>query len=215
VPRQNRITPFGEFEATPARGLLMGNRGILHDRQGRLGTARWRHKTWIACTLSFKNRSRVIFSPDRYTELFFCDEAVSLAAGHRPCAECRREDYRRYAGAWQKAYRLALPPKAGEMDQALHRSRVSADKGQATFAAKVGDLPDGTFVSFPQEPDAAWLVWRGDLHGWSHEGYGKTRPSKPPEDAIVLTPEPTVRVLGAGYVPFVHSTMPSARDGLE
>jgi hypothetical protein len=207
VPHRNRITPFGEFEATPTRGLLMGNRGILHDDQGRLGTARWRHRTWIACTLSFKNRRREILSPGRYTELFFCDEAVALAAGHRPCAECRRADYVRYAGAWQKAHGLAQPPKAGEMDRALHRSRVSDNRGQATFAAKVGDLPDGAFVSFSGGPRTAWLLWRGDLHGWSHEGYRGTWPFKPSDDAIVLTPEPTVRVLSAGYVPFVHATV--------
>jgi hypothetical protein len=93
------------------------------------------------------------------------------------------------------------------MDQALHRSRVSDDRGQATFAAKVVDLPDGTFVRFADRPGAAWLVWRGDLHGWSHEGYSGTCPFKPSDDAIVLTPEPTVRVLSAGYVPFVHSTI--------
>jgi hypothetical protein len=185
----------------------MGNRGILHDERGRLGTARWRHQAWIACALSFKNRRRQIFSPGRYTELFFCDEAVSLAAGHRPCAECRRADYLRYAGAWQKACRLARPLKAGEIDQALHRSRVSADRTQATFAAKVGGLPDGTFVSFSDEPEAAWLVWRGHLRRWSHQGYGETRSLKPSDDAIVLTPEPTVRVLRAGYVPFVHGTV--------
>src|SRR5215212_9537418 len=151
MPRQNRVTPFGEFEATPARSLFMGNRGILHDDQGCLGPARWRHKNWVACALSFKNQHRSIMAPGRYTELFFCDEAVALAAGHRPCGECRRANFDRYAGAWERAYELARPPKAGEMDEALHHARVSSDKRQVTFQAKVGNVPDGTFVSFPEE----------------------------------------------------------------
>src|SRR5688500_15168681 len=96
MPLQNRVTPFGEIEAAPARGLFMGNRGILHDANQQLGRARWRHKSWVTCLLSFKDRRREVMAPRRYTELFFCDEAVALAAGHRPCAECRREDYERF-----------------------------------------------------------------------------------------------------------------------
>lgn len=206
MPRQNRVTPFGEFEATPARGLFMGNRGILHDDQGRLGPARWRHKNWVACALSFKNRRRAIMAPGQYTEMFFSDEAVALAAGHRPCAECRRVDFQRFANAWQIAYARARPPKAGEMDGALHRARVFRNKRQVTFRAKVGNLPDGTLVSFPEEPEAAWLIWRGHLYRWSHAGYHEARPVVPSEDVVVLTPEPTVRVLAAGYAPMIHST---------
>lgn len=207
MPHQNRVTPFGEFEATPSRGLFMGNRGILHDAQGRLGAARWRHKNWIACTLSFKNRRRTIKAPGRYTELFFCDEGVALAAGHRPCAECRRADYERYAGAWQKAYGLANPPKAGDMDEALHRARVSRDKRRVSFAASIEDLPNGVFVCLPEEAGAAWLLWRDDLHRWSHEGYGEARPARSSSVGIVLTPEPNVHILRAGYAPVIHSTV--------
>jgi hypothetical protein len=205
MPRQNRVTPFCEFEATPARGVFMGNRGILHDEQGRLGSARWRHKNWVACALSFKNRRRAIMAPGRYTELFFCDEAVALAAGHRPCAECRRPDFERYASAWQRAFGLAHPAKAREMDDELHRARVSG-KRQATFSAKLADLADGTFVSFPQEPGAAWLVWCGYLRRWSHEGYREARPVVLSDEVDVLTPEPTARVLAAGYALVVHAT---------
>jgi hypothetical protein len=92
------------------------------------------------------------------------------------------------------------------MDEALHRARVLRDKRQVTFLAQVGDLPDGTFVSFPEEPGAAWLVWRGHLHQWSHEGYCEARPVVPSDDVAVLTPQPSVRVLAAGYAPVVHAT---------
>jgi hypothetical protein len=208
LPRQNRVTPFGEFEATSARGLLMGNRGILHDDQGRLGTARWQHKNWVACALSFKNRRRTIMAPGRYTELFFCDEPVSLAAGHRPCSECRREDFLRFMGAWQEAHGLSSGPlKTGEVDGALHQARVTRDKRQIRVPGHLGDLPDGTFVTLPDE-EGSWLVWRDHLHRWSHEGYHDHRPATEGQAVIVLTPEPTVRVLGAGYEPVVH---PSAR----
>ena len=93
MPLQNRVTPFGEITAQPWRGALMGNRGILHDAQGRLGTARWRHNNWVCCVTEFRGRHRAPMpppgSPTRYTALFFRDEACALAAGHRPCAECR------------------------------------------------------------------------------------------------------------------------------
>ena len=96
MPLQNRVTPGGEIIADPARGTLMGNRGILHDAGQRLGVARWRHPHWIYCRLSFKGRRRAVMAPGRYTELFFLDEASALAAGHRPCYECRREDFLRF-----------------------------------------------------------------------------------------------------------------------
>lgn len=206
MPRQNRISPFGEFEATTARGLLMGNRGILHDEQGILGPARWRHKNWVTCALTFKNRRRTIMAPGQYTELFFCDEAVALAAGHRPCAECRRPDFVRYVTAWQAGHGVASPPKASEVDKVLHRARVTPDRRQVRTSARLSDLPDGTFISLPAEPTVAWLVWRGGLYRWSHEGYTERQPSLQDADVVVLTPEPTVRVLAAGYVPVIHPT---------
>jgi len=204
MPYQNRVTPFGEFEATTARGLFMGNRGILHDDQGILGSARWRHKHWILCALSFKGRKARINAPGHYTQLFFCDEATAFAAGHRPCAECRRSDYRRYMQAWQSAHNLQGPPTAGEVDIALHRARVTQDKRQVRTHGRLGDLPDGTFVGLPDQPGKAWLVWRDHLHRWTHNGYVEVRPRIQELEIAILTPEPIVRVLRAGYVPEVH-----------
>ncbi|MDB5560081.1 MAG: hypothetical protein JWQ36_3015, partial [Enterovirga sp.] len=103
MPRQNRVLPTGEIVALPFRGAFMGNRGILHDEAGRLGRARWRHPHWIICRLAFKGRRRAIMAPRRYTELFFPDEAVALAAGHRPCAECRRDAFGAYRSALARA----------------------------------------------------------------------------------------------------------------
>ena len=99
MPRQNRVLPTGEIIAHPARGRFMGNRGILHDASGHLGRSRWKLMGWVTCVLDFKGRQRTVMSPGTYTELFFHDEAVALAAGHRPCAECRRADYRAYRAA--------------------------------------------------------------------------------------------------------------------
>jgi hypothetical protein len=97
----------------------------------------------------------------------------------------------------------------GSLDEVLHPARLSG-KRQITFRAKVGDLPDGTFVNFLEEPWAAWLVWRGHLRRWSHEGYGEARAIALPEDVLVLTPAPTVRVLASGYAPGMHPTLASA-----
>ncbi len=204
LPYRNRVTPFGELEAPSARGLFMGNRGILHDDHGVLGPARWRHKNWIVCSLSFKGRKAAINPPGHYTQLFFCDEATAFAAGHRPCAECRRPDYQRYVQAWQRAHDLPHPPKAGEVDRSLHQARLTQDRGQARTVKRLADLPDGTIISLSKQPGEAWLVWQDHLHRWTHSGYSERRPITPDVEVVLLTPEPTVRTLEMGYTPVVH-----------
>ena len=126
MPLQNRVTPFGEIVSSPARGLLMGNRGILHNDDRRLGTARWQHPHWVACRLEFRGRRQEVMRPGAYTQLFFLDEAVALAAGHRPCAHCRRADYEAFVSAWMAATGRADRPRAAELDWQLHRERVEA-----------------------------------------------------------------------------------------
>jgi hypothetical protein len=145
--------------------------------------------------------------PGNYTELFFCDEATALAAGHRPCGQCRPLDYQRYLNAWQQAHGLETLPRAAEVDNRLHQARVAHDKAQVRTRARLRDLPDGAIASFPEEPETAWLIWQGSLHRWSHEGYGDRRPIAADEEVTVLTPEPTLRVLAAGYQPMVHSSV--------
>jgi hypothetical protein len=195
---QNRVTPAGEIIADPARGTLMGNRGILHDAQRRLGAARWRHPHWIYCRLAFKGRRREVMTPGRYTELFFLDEATALAAGHRPCCECRRDDFRRFQAAWRQAFGQAA--SAGAIDRALHRARVEPrSRCQIRFEAPLADLPDGAFVLLPDAPSPL-LVTGELLRPWHAGGYGPPR-ARGRGPVRVLTPAPTIAVLRAGYRP--------------
>lgn len=204
MPLQNRVSPFGAIEAVAARGLLTGNRGILHDAGRRLGKARWRHRSWIACRLDFGNVRRVPMSPGTWTELFFLDEAVALAAGHRPCAHCRREAYGRFARAFRDGLELAGMPRAGEIDRALHAARIEpGTRIQRSFEADAASLPDGCFIE-PAE-DEAWLVSRPFALRWTHRGYDAGR-EMPRGRVRVLTPAPTVAALRAGYRPMLHTS---------
>jgi hypothetical protein len=211
MARQNRVTPFGEIEATPARGTLMGNRGILHDEAGRLGRRRWQHRRWIACRLQFKSRWRPIMAPRAWTELFFLDEAVALAAGHRPCAQCRYEDHRRFLAAWRRAQGLPEESRLSveDIDRVLQAARVDPRRRtQLTFPARLADLPDGTFARIG---DAAWLLHDGRILRWSHFGYDRAAPVRDIE-VQVLTPAPMVAVLSAGYRPALHPTAGDPQD---
>lgn len=194
---QNRVTPFGDIVATPERGLLMGNRGILHDDCRTLGRRRWAHKAWICCVTEFRGRRRQVMTPGRYTELFFLDEAVALAAGHRPCFECRREAARAYANGWGGNARAA------EMDRVLHAERLSGKQQQTHFCDLAG-IPDGAFIA---RRGAAWLVKGPLLLRYTPAGYDAAieRPAGPVE---VLTPPASLRALSAGYAPLLH---PSAQ----
>jgi hypothetical protein len=194
--------PTSAIAAHPARGLLMGNRGCLHDAEGRLGQARWRHRHWIVCLTVFKDRKRPLVSAGRYTELFFLDEAVALAAGHRPCAECRRAAYRAFREAWAAA---SLPGRsANEIDQVLHASRVGPYRTQVTHSAEIADLPDGTYVAGPDTPQ---LVLGPHLVPFAPGGYGRPCPRPKSGRATVLTPIATVAVLRSGYCPLFHPTV--------
>jgi hypothetical protein len=161
MPLQNRVTPQGEIVSTPARGLLMGNRGILHNDERRLGTARWQHPHWVACRIEFRGRRQEVMRPGAYTQLFFLDEAVALAAGHRPCAHCRRTDYEAFVTAWMAAGGRSSRPRAAEIDWQLHRERVdSLTRRQVTHPAALDALPDGVFITLPGKPGARRRVRR-------------------------------------------------------
>lgn len=195
MPLQNRVTPEGEIVAHPSRASrLMGNRGCLHRPDRTLGAARWRSAAWIACALSFKGRKRRVMSPGSYTELFFLDEATAYAAGHRPCAECRRADFLAFRAAWEHAFG---PARAPAIDAALHAARVRRDRTKVTFAAQVPALPDGTMIRGARGPA---LVLGGALLPWTPEGYGpRQRPPAGPVD--VLTPAPVVALFRSGLRP--------------
>lgn len=208
MPRQNRVTPFGEITATPERGTFMGNRGVLHDEDGHIRRA-WQVRRWLLCLLEFRGRHRVVMSPGRYTELFFLDEATGLAAGHRPCFECRRERFLAFQAAWRAGRsgkrKSSLPP-AGEMDDRLHAERVGPNQTKITFPARLGDLPDGVFIQRPATPGEAFLLWGGSLLLLSPGKYQGKVPYRAGEEVLVLTQRSTVAVIRAGYVPEVHSS---------
>lgn len=202
MPLQNRVTPTGEIVAADARGLFMGNRGILHDAAKRLGRSRWKHKVWIICRTSFRGRRREVMTPRRYTELFFLDEAVAIAAGHRPCFECRRRDYYAWQAAWRDGNASRFLPPAREMDARLHAERIEpGTRQQRRWRAAPGDLPDGVFIFWEDRP---CLLAGGRLWPWSHRGYEKSMALPRAESVTVLTPPSSVGALRAGYAPVLH-----------
>ena len=195
-PLQNRVDPFGELRAVPERGRLMGIRGgRIHDDEQRLGRRRFTSKLWIACNCQFKGRRRQVWGPG-YTQLFFRDEPTALAAGHRPCFECRRAE----AKAFQAAF-PGGPMRAPEMDERLHRERLDPDR--LARRAPLGDLPDGVMLLWRGAPH---LLARGRLWPWSFGDYGA--PETPPGETkiAVLTPPSIVAALRAGYKPRAEGT---------
>jgi len=199
MPLQNRVTPFGELIATPARGTLMGNRGCLHDAQQRIRRA-FAVKRWIICVLEFKGRHRQVMAPGQYTELFFLDEATALAAGHRPCAECQRARYDLFRAHW--AGRGRTLPGADDMDDALHAERIDGSRAKRTYTERPSRLPAGTMVA--DRDGQAYLVQGATLLRWTPAGYAAS-PTPPPEARWrVLTPRSTVRALARGYPAAVH-----------
>lgn len=198
---QNRVTPFGEIAAVGGRGLVMGNRGILHDDNRRI--VRYSQvRRWLACRTEFRQIRRVVMRPHSYTELFFLDEATSFAAGHRPCAECRRPDYRRFCDLWAMCH--GEPVSADIIDRRLQRERLIRPRVKRTYNADLASLPDGVYVAIG---DRAWLVWGDSLFAWSPNGYGEFRERPQRKDVSVLTPPSTVAVLAAGYRVAVHPSV--------
>src|SRR5581483_4810287 len=202
MPLQNRVTPFGELIATSARGTLFGNRGGRFHTGARTLTARhWVSRQWICCVLDFKGRQRDVWGRF-YTELFFLDEPTALAAGHRPCFECRRKDAEACAGLWRKARKLRAPPRAGEMDDVLHSERLNG-RAKRLHRRTIDTLPDGAFVERDGE---AYAVRGSALLHWTPQGYDarKKRPRGITVD--VLTPPAILAVLSAGYRPHWHAS---------
>jgi hypothetical protein len=210
MPLQNRVDPCGAILALAARGTFMGNRGGALHNENREIVRQYASRRWITCVLEFKGRRRSVMSPGRYTELFFLDEAVALAAGHRPCAECRRQRYNAFRRAWMQSinWRHENPILADEMDVELHRSRIDGRRGKVTYQARLSSIPDGCFIGME---DSSYLVWGDSLLLRSPEGYLKKRERPNQLTVTILTPEPTVRCIRGGYAPEVHKT---ALEGL-
>jgi hypothetical protein len=205
---QNRVTPLGELVAEPARGLVYGNRGCLHDETGRI-RRRYNGKRWIACRLEFRGWQRgPLLQPGRFTELFFLDEATAFAAGHRPCALCRREDYNRFVGIWGRLH----PGQTGAdaIDAQLHLERVSPEtRAQIHHAADLAELPSGAFVL---QEGAPFLVLDSHLLRWTAAGYVAREPRSGQRRATLITPPSLVAVLRTGWSPVVPLLHPSARE---
>ena len=203
MPLQNRIRPDGEIVAEPGRGLFMGNRGgRLHDDDRQLGSRRWAGKAWICCLTQFKGRHRTVMSSG-YTELFFLDEAAALAAGHRPCFECRRADAVRFAETWNGARGLVGRAAASDMDDILHGERIGKGGMKRTHVAMLSTLPAGAMVI----GDGQMLLWHRDLlWPWSMSGYGLPRAPVGDGACVTLTPPSVIAVLGAGYPPVLHGS---------
>lgn len=179
---------------------MFGNRGQLLRRDGTLARP-FQVTRWIVCLLEFRGRSREQWRPGSYTELYFLDEATAFAAGHRPCAECRRPAFDAYREAWQRAFELAAPPRAGEMDERLHHDRLLERDRRRTYRAELATVPDGTVV---EVDDGWWLVSGPRLLEWSFGGYRRARArAEIAGEVTVVTPRATVEVLRAGYVPGV------------
>jgi hypothetical protein len=208
MPLQNRVTPEGDIIATPHRGLLMGNRGgAFHAADRTIGTRRWATRQWIACVLDFKDRHREVMQPNRYTELFFLDEATALAAGHRPCFECRRADADRFAELWTRTHGGEERTRAPAMDEVLHAERVDRERRKVTFRARRGNIPSGAFVRYAGDGAhaRAYLIAGNNLLAWEPAGYTTlVSPAAISEEVEVLTPASIVAVLSAGYRPMLH-----------
>jgi hypothetical protein len=193
MPDRNRVTPFGDLVAIPLRGAYTGNRGQLH--RGREIVRFHAHDSWVTCALRFKDRWNEQWLPDRMTWLFFQDEAVSFAAGHRPCAECRHRHYKQYQSAWATAVG-GEPPSAREMNRRLHAERiVRGTHRRRLHTADAASLPDGAFVVLDDKP---FVIVGGEAIEWTTAGYRERR-TRPRGEVTLLTPPSTVAVLQAGY----------------
>ncbi|CAJ0880232.1 hypothetical protein R77567_03280 [Ralstonia sp. LMG 32965] len=207
MPLPNGVLPTGEIHSIcPSAGWL-GNRGMLHDANGII-VRQWQRKAWVTCLLSYKGRNRKpLMQPGRYTELFFLDEATALAAGHRPCGECRRDDYNHFKRAWVLGNRRPDDTTIADIDKAIHDERTSNGDAAARLH-ELGTLPSGVLLDWVGVPH----LWTGNaLLKWTPQGYvtgdaGWLRTS----NVRIITPPSVVRALAAGYVACLHKSASTA-----
>jgi hypothetical protein len=209
-PLQNRVTPFGDIVAISQRGLFVGNRGIIHDPATKtLLNRRWSTKAWLVCRLHYQGRRRKVMGGRSWTELFFLDESVALAAGHRPCFYCRRSDAEAFRAAWGKNTGRKKP-LAAEMDAVLHAERL--DRGRKRvhpMPGHIDSLPDGTVITAGGD---AYTLAQGRAFRWTEKGYGE--PEQVPPANGLLTPPSTLLAMQAGYRPRLHPDLaPPSRLG--
>jgi hypothetical protein len=206
MPRHNRVDPWGKLHAVAARGTLLGNRGVIHNAAQSI-VAPWRTKAWITCRLEWKGWWRPIMRPGSWTELFFLDEATAFAAGHRPCATCRRERFKQFKSAWVAANpttTLSVTPRITEIDQVLHDERVRKGGVKVAYEGELRDVPEGAMIEID---GAAYLRWNRQFLRWSFDGYSPGRiPPGSSQRVLVLTPASVVRTFSRGFRPDVHTS---------
>jgi len=206
MPLQNRVDPWGQLHAVAARGTLLGNRGIIHNPTREI-VAQWRTKAWITCQLAWKGWRRTVMRPGSWTELFFLDEATAFAAGHRPCAVCRRVRFSEFKTAWlaaNPALTSSATPRVTEIDKILHAERTRRGGGKITYEEELAGVPDGAMIELDA---AAYLIWGRQLLKWSFHGYSQGEPMRLSQQRVhVLTPASIVRMFRTGFRPDVHDS---------
>ena len=201
---QNRVDPSGRLCAVQSRGMLMGNRGILHNDRNEI-IKPWAHKAWVTCLLEYKGIKRPKpFSKGSYSELFFLDEATAFAAGHRPCAYCQRARHLAFKASWVRANvpeEMRASTSIPDVDKILHSERTAPHGAKKTFDATLVELPLGTIF---EHEGSTYLVAEAGYLPWSFAGYGPLRAIDHTRVVQVLTPPSTVRIFTQGFVPSVH-----------
>lgn len=201
MPLRNRVDPFGHIHAVPDHGDLMGNRGCLHGEARNLLREHSSYKAWISCNLKRGDRKQVLMAPGLYTQLFFRDEATAMAAGHRPCFECRRAQAKAFMAAWGAAHGVA-DPRVPQVDAILHAERLGP---RSAYDGR--QLPDGAMIGSADEA-RSWLAWQSAFRPWSFSGYAP--PETPTGDLVLLTPPSMIAAIEAGYEPAVHASVTAA-----
>ena len=199
MPLQNRVKPTGDIISTSARGMWIGNRGVIHSDEKQI-IRPFKVKAWITCALHFRGRHREVMTPNRWTELFFLDEATAFSAGHRPCFQCRYADHQRFKGFWLQGnpeYGFNEHTPIIEIDKILHNERINKTE-KVTYSDDLKNLPDGTFV---QLNNKACLVLYTSIYYWTPFGYEKAIPFPGSGKVTVLTPLSIVNTFRAGYKP--------------
>jgi hypothetical protein len=205
---QNRVDPFGNLIKITARGSWTGTRGLIHNDKQEI-IRPFRLKAWITCRLQFKGRKRTVMSPGLYTELFFLDEATAFAAGHRPCCECRREDFNKFKPAWitgNPEYHFDKKTSIREIDNIIHEERINKDQSKVCYEENIHNIPNGTFILLNNEP---YLVLERQVFLWTAFGYQKGIDLPNLETITVLTPRSIVNVFRAGYLPQIDGSVRS------
>jgi hypothetical protein len=213
MPLQNRVDPFGDIHPAAERGLFTGNRGVIHDPGAKtLLRRRWTTRAWIICVCEFRGRQREVMGRNTpsgaagWTELFFLDEVTALAAGHRPCFYCRREQAEAFVAACAEAFG-GTTPKAPQLDARLHGERLASCGTASTVNGEGFDaLPDGAVLARGRQ---CFAKRNGVLRAWTFGGYGKALEFArlALEDVRLLTPKTTLAALKAGYRPTWHPTI--------